>query len=168
MRNAVAISCSVQHAIASRGGCVPYTRQSILSLRHSKVKGDTRRYRLGWICVTLDRELVIRMGNLTQMAQRVFVTLVLLLLAACGTSSTATPTASPIPLPSLVPTDVEAFCPLPRNWVTYLTQPGDSLRSLAERTSSTITQLATANCLNNPRALPSGQVFYLPRPPITP
>jgi LysM repeat protein len=63
---------------------------------------------------------------------------------------------------------VDAFCPLPRNWITYRTQPGDSLQSLAQRTSSTVMQLATANCLNNPRGLLSGHVIYLPRPPITP
>ncbi|MBI1259513.1 MAG: LysM peptidoglycan-binding domain-containing protein [Chloroflexi bacterium] len=100
--------------------------------------------------------------------QRLMLMGMLALLSACGTVSTATPTPSTMPPPTAIPTDIDAFCPLPRNWVTYLTQPGDSLRSLAERTSSTTSQLATANCLNNPRALQSGQVFYLPRPPITP
>jgi LysM repeat protein len=62
----------------------------------------------------------------------------------------------------------DAFCPPPPNWYTYIAQSGDTLRSLAERTSSSVSELATANCLQNPRALHSGQVIYLPRRPITP
>ncbi|MEO8394183.1 MAG: LysM domain-containing protein [Chloroflexota bacterium] len=110
------------------------------------------------------------MSNLTRLAHGLFTAVVplLLLLAACSAAPTPTPTLTPIPPPSAVPTDVDAFCPLPRNWVTYRTQPGDSLRSLAQRTSTTVNALALGNCLNNPRGLLSGQVFYLPRAPITP
>jgi hypothetical protein len=64
--------------------------------------------------------------------------------------------------------EAAAFCPQPRNWTLYVTQPGDTLRSLAERTASTTAELALANCLQNPGALASGQVVYLPRKPITP
>ncbi len=92
-------------------------------------------------------------------------TAALCLLAACSPAPTPTPT--PSPYPTDLPTDV--FCPQPPNWYSYITQPGDSIRSLADRTGSTFNELAFANCLNNPRGiLYSGQVFYLPRPPISP
>jgi LysM repeat protein len=42
-------------------------------------------------------------------------------------------------------------------------QPGDTIRSLAERSSSTVAQLAAANCLQNPRLIYAGQLFYVPR-----
>jgi hypothetical protein len=91
------------------------------------------------------------------------------LLAACSAAPTPTPTPTLPPSPSPIPTDIDAFCPLPANWVTYLTQPGDTLRSLAARTSTTVNALALANCLNNPHGiLLSGHVFYLPHRPITP
>ncbi|MCC6804284.1 MAG: LysM peptidoglycan-binding domain-containing protein [Anaerolineae bacterium] len=95
--------------------------------------------------------------------------LLLLWLAAC--SPVPTPTITPLPPTATIsPALIEAaaeFCPMPRGWVIYLTQPGDSLAALARRTSSTIAELATANCLNNPRALDSGLVFYLPRQPVS-
>ena len=85
------------------------------------------------------------------------------LLAACSPAPTPTPTASP----TAVPTDI--FCPQPRGWYTYVSQPGDTIRSLAEHTGSTFNELAFANCLNNPHGvLYSGQAFYLPRPPVAP
>lgn len=85
--------------------------------------------------------------------------LVLLLAAGCTTPP-------PTPTPTVPPTDV--FCPPPPNWYVYTTQPGDTLPSLAARTSTTVSTLELANCLNNPRGLMTGQVFYLPRKPITP
>ncbi len=88
----------------------------------------------------------------------------LLLLVACSTTA---PTAPPSPQPPIV-SDDEAFCPPPANWYVYVTQPGDTLQSLAERTSSTVMRLETANCLVNPRGLVAGKAFYLPRKPITP
>ena len=87
--------------------------------------------------------------------------------AACSATPTPTPTALSSPTP-LSQAEDDSFCPPPPNWYRYVTQSGDSLRSLAERTSSTISALEAANCLNNPRALASGQVIYLPRRPITP
>lgn len=95
--------------------------------------------------------------------------LVLGLAASCGAPA---PTPTPQPTPSVIPRalieEAAAFCPQPRNWTLYVTQPGDTLRSLAERTSSSAAELALANCLQNPGALPAGIVFYLPRQPITP
>lgn len=99
------------------------------------------------------------------------VALMTLTLAACSPAPTPTPTLAPPPptatiSPALIAAAAE-FCPMPRGWVIYLTQPGDSLAALARRTSSTTAELATANCLNNPRALDSGLVFYLPRQPVS-
>lgn len=93
------------------------------------------------------------------------------LLTSCTPSPTPTPTVTlPPPTATISLALIEAaaeFCPMPRGWVIYLTQPGDSLQSLAQRASSTTAELATANCLNNPRGLDSGLVFYLPRPPVS-
>ncbi|HVU10529.1 MAG TPA: LysM peptidoglycan-binding domain-containing protein [Phototrophicaceae bacterium] len=87
------------------------------------------------------------------------------MLTACGTLATPTPTITPVPTDP--PTD--EFCPPPQNWISYITQPGDSIASLARRTSTTVQALELANCLNNPRgALLARQVFYLPRQPLPP
>ena len=102
-----------------------------------------------------------------------FFSTLLLVLAACSRATptpilTMTPRPSPTDVPRALIEEAVAFCPPPRNWTIYLTQPGDTLRSLAERTSSSVDELALANCLQNPGALASGQVVYLPRQPITP
>ena len=88
----------------------------------------------------------------------------LLILAACSATPT-TPTVTAYPTDP--PTDV--FCPPPPNWISYVTQPGDTIASLAWRTSTTVQVLDLANCLNNPHGiLLSKQVFYLPRQPLSP
>lgn len=80
---------------------------------------------------------------------------------------------APLPQPSIeatvntarvVPTD--DFCPPPRGWFAYETKPGDTLRSIAERTASTIELLAAANCLQNPTRLNSGIILYVPARPV--
>lgn len=55
------------------------------------------------------------------------------------------------------------FCPPPRAWYVYIVQPGDTIRELAERTNSTVSLLAAANCLQNPRMIMAGERFYVPR-----
>ncbi len=92
----------------------------------------------------------------------------LTLLAACSAAPTPTQTLAPIvtPIPQALIDQAAEFCPPPPNWVIYVTQPGDSLQSLAARTSSSVMRLETANCLNNPRGISAGSVIYLPRPPI--
>ena len=75
------------------------------------------------------------------------------------------------PIPSHVPISTtptatiedELFCPPPPGWFTYAVRPGDTLRSVAERANSSIGELATANCLNNPRAIGVGMVLYVPQ-----
>lgn len=97
-------------------------------------------------------------------------TCTLLFLAACGTARTppATMTAPPSTIPQALIDEAAEFCPQPRNWVLYVTQPGDTLHSLAERTSGSAEQLMLANCLQNPGMLRAGVVFYLSRRPIYP
>ncbi|HLU11578.1 MAG TPA: LysM domain-containing protein [Oceanobacillus sp.] len=92
---------------------------------------------------------------------------IILLLCGCATAQsptpTLTPTATPVPIRYQSYDEGGQFCPQPRSWYEYVIRPGDTIRSLAERTSSTVSQLAAANCLQNPRMLYAGQVFYLPR-----
>ncbi len=93
--------------------------------------------------------------------------LVLLVAAACSPSATATPTrAAPTDLPRVSSTDEASFCPPPPNWFVYVTEAGDTLRDLADRTGSSAGELALANCLQNPRAIYAGLVIYVPRQPI--
>ncbi len=74
----------------------------------------------------------------------------------------------PTELPRTTSTDEASFCPPPPNWFVYVTEAGDTLRDLADRTGSSVGELALANCLQNPRAIYAGLVIYLPRQPITP
>ncbi len=73
----------------------------------------------------------------------------------------------PTELPRVTGTDEASFCPPPPNWFVYVTEAGDTLRDLADRTGSSVGELALANCLQNPRAIAAGLVIYLPRQPIT-
>ncbi|MDX2161508.1 MAG: LysM domain-containing protein [bacterium] len=57
-------------------------------------------------------------------------------------------------------------CVIPPGWVEYTVETGDSMGLLAQQTGSTIQQLTTTNCLNNPDNLFVGQTLYLPRPPV--
>jgi hypothetical protein len=60
----------------------------------------------------------------------------------------------------------DIFCSAtPADWVGYIIEPGDSLGLLAEQTGSTVDQLVTANCLDNPDAITIGTVIFLPRIP---
>lgn len=105
------------------------------------------------------------------MIARTLLMLLLATLAACGASPTPTPSPLPDLVPTLLPRAVDHasdFCPPPPNWYVYLAEAGDTLQSLAERSSSSVSELATANCLQNPRVLTAGQVIYLPKQPITP
>ena len=65
-------------------------------------------------------------------------------------SATATLSATP-------PTD----CPVPRGWLTLQVQPGDTLRSLAEKYNSTEDALMQANCLFIETLIP-GTLLYVP------
>ncbi len=86
--------------------------------------------------------------------------LVSLNLTACSSSASSVP----IPTPTIeVIADESAFCPPPPGWFTYRVQPGDTLRSIAERANSSIGELSAANCLNNPRIISTGTLLYVPQ-----
>jgi hypothetical protein len=93
----------------------------------------------------------------------------LILLCGCTEVQTVTPASTAVPTATSVPIRYQSydeggqFCPQPRSWYEYVIRPGDTIHSLAERTSSSVSQLAAANCLQNSRILYVGQVFYLPR-----
>ncbi len=56
-------------------------------------------------------------------------------------------------------------CYIRTDWPTYRVQPGDTLFKVAQRTSSSVTELATANCLVNANTIFVGQILYVPRLP---
>ena len=111
---------------------------------------------------------------------------------ACNLSRTApTPTANPVQptqaITSVAPTLFASITPLgfsggtnatavpvggtpcavPGNWVQYTVEDGDSLGVLATATGTTIQNIVSANCLNDPDTLFTGQVIYLPTSPIS-
>lgn len=99
--------------------------------------------------------------------------LLALVLAGCNlTTAPPTPTLAPTQPPTFEPvvtslpldvTPINPDCPLtPNNWLPYTIAAGDSLSVLAEQTGSTITELMTNNCMENPDQLFAGFVIYLP------
>src|SRR5690606_38290742 len=79
-------------------------------------------------------------------------------------TSTATSTPSATPTATVTPAITTTGCVAvqPAGWVTYSVQSGDTLSGLAAPTGSTLAQLISVNCLENPRLLVSGQQLYLP------
>ncbi len=69
-----------------------------------------------------------------------------------------TPTSVAIREPTIFPRQ----CLSPADWVAYRVIAGDTLASIAQRTGTTTTQLATGNCLSNPDAVEVGQLLYVP------
>jgi hypothetical protein len=64
-------------------------------------------------------------------------------------------------------TPVNPDCLLtPSGWVAYTIQEGDNLSTLAEQTGSTVAELVTNNCLENPDQLFAGLVIFLPQMPV--
>lgn len=90
-------------------------------------------------------------------------------ISACTPASPPTPTPSPSPEVTAIPVRVvptDDFCPPPRGWFVYETKPGDTLRTIADRTASTVELLAAGNCLQNPTSLNSGIIIYVPARPV--
>ncbi|MEJ5202969.1 MAG: LysM peptidoglycan-binding domain-containing protein [Anaerolineales bacterium] len=74
------------------------------------------------------------------------------------------PTIAPqqtLPQATASPTPVPTTCPVPKNWVTYTIQSGDSLESLAQKHNTSVKDLKKANCLISEKLLP-GTLLYLP------
>lgn len=51
------------------------------------------------------------------------------------------------------------------DWPTYVVVAGDTLANIAQRSNSSVSALAQANCMNNPNAISVGQVLRVPRIP---
>jgi LysM repeat protein len=122
----------------------------------------------------------------------IFLFVLLITGTACALTSSA-PAPTPIilvatPLPSQTPTPVtptaqpsattassgstvntgNTVCYPRTDWATYIVVQGDTLGKLAERTGTTIQQLAAANCLSNANVISVGQPLRVPRQPATP
>jgi hypothetical protein len=104
--------------------------------------------------------------------------LIILVFAGCNlTTAPPTPTLAPTqpptfaPLASAAPTGelppANPDCPLtPAGWVAYTVEAGDSLSLLAEQTGTTVDELVTANCLDNPDQIYVDFVIFLPQAPV--
>ena len=77
-------------------------------------------------------------------------------------TNTLTPTATftaTVPQP---PTAVLPSC-IPRgDWKQYVVLPGDTLFRIAERGNTTVAELTTGNCIDDPSKIVSGQILYVP------
>lgn len=81
---------------------------------------------------------------------------------------TSLPAATPAPSGSVPPaqaTTAPEGCAAPADWVEYTVQPGDTLTLIAELRNTTIDELVTANCLEDPDRLERGQTLRVPRLP---
>lgn len=74
---------------------------------------------------------------------------------------TPIPTRTRTPIPTRTPTAPPATCNPPWGWTIYIVQPGDTLTRLAQLTSTTVSQIMQANCLQT-TVLYVGQRLYLP------
>lgn len=82
-------------------------------------------------------------------------------------TSTDTLTPTPSPTATLSPTPTEGPClpEQPEGWVRYVVRSGDTLSALAARSETTLEELQTVNCIDDPRLIRVGQEVFLPRPP---
>jgi hypothetical protein len=79
---------------------------------------------------------------------------------------TPTPTLSETPTFSPVKTS-QIPCTPRQDWVAYRVLHDDTLYSIAERTQSTVMELAIANCLGNTTLIYAGDLLRVPRIPST-
>lgn len=93
----------------------------------------------------------------------VIVTLQVLPLDFTNTPSGSTPTTtvSPTPPPTLV------NCPPPAGWLPILTQPSDTLESLAQTYHVSVDLLRTSNCLLNNDLIANSILYVPPLPTAT-
>ncbi len=89
-----------------------------------------------------------------------------------GAASTHTPQPTATPIPTLPDTsdvgNVSPPCVVRSDWPVYVVVTGDTLASIARRAGSSVTELATANCLDDPNTLLAGQQLRVPRVPAPP
>ncbi len=86
------------------------------------------------------------------------------------------PSVTPTSAPTLTPTTSAPATPIPvanrpcttrTDWPVYVVVAGDTLADIARRSNSTVTELATANCLANANNIFAGQQLRVPRIPAT-
>lgn len=53
-------------------------------------------------------------------------------------------------------------CRVPTGWVPYIIQPGDTLSYLSHSTGVSLSQMQSANCLNDSNLIRSGQQIFVP------
>jgi hypothetical protein len=80
-------------------------------------------------------------------------------------TNTAAPSATTAPINTARP---QPQCTPRTDWFAYVVKAGDSISTLATRTTSTTAVLVAANCLANANQISVGQVLFLPRIPATP
>jgi LysM repeat protein len=87
-----------------------------------------------------------------------------------ATAAESIPTATQQPVPTSIQSiaaNVESSrdtttCLVRAGWLPYTVQSGDTLTRIAFRTASTVSEIAQANCIDNPGAISVGQVIYTP------
>ncbi|MCB9451662.1 MAG: LysM peptidoglycan-binding domain-containing protein [Anaerolineaceae bacterium] len=76
-----------------------------------------------------------------------------------------TPVSSPLVTATSASSDARmpgCDTPIPTGWQPYVVQPGDRVFRLAVDFGATVDEIATVNCLANPRLLQVGQMLLLP------
>ena len=88
-----------------------------------------------------------------------------------GPTLAPTATTDPNLIPSVTPIGAATatpppgtptICPIPVGWFPYIVQAGDTLTDIATRSSSTVQELVTRNCLASADAIFVGQTLYVP------
>ena len=79
---------------------------------------------------------------------------------------TTSPTRPSTVIPQITILTLTACAPTqPNGWVSYQIQSGDTLSALASKTSITLTELMTINCITDAGRIIVGETIYLPRTP---
>ncbi|MCB0037821.1 MAG: LysM peptidoglycan-binding domain-containing protein, partial [Anaerolineales bacterium] len=64
---------------------------------------------------------------------------------------------------TILPTPTAAPCTPHTDWPAYTVQAGDTLGTIAQAAGSSIAELTTGNCLDNPNLIEVGQTIYVPQ-----
>lgn len=110
----------------------------------------------GWVAITVQPG-----EDLLTLASRYKTTREQLLAANCLFSNDL-PTGSILYVPS-IPTNTPVPCGPPAGWIRYTVQPGNTLYSLSQAYSVSLSQLQFANCMAaNQTSLVTGQTIWVP------
>ncbi len=78
-----------------------------------------------------------------------------------------TPDIGPTPTPDIDPTATPSStpaCTVRADWFEHTVVRGDTLYNIAQRSGSSVDDLAAANCLDDPTQISVGQLLYVPNP----